>query len=66
LLPAEEAKARLREIVEGFFFRRLKRRGREAHSDDCFGRSTCGKSVSRRTYQRPESGTNPRKFHTAV
>jgi hypothetical protein len=41
LLSAQEAKDRLREIVEGFFFRRL-RRGMQGASGDCSSKARLG------------------------
>jgi len=70
LLSAEQAKARLREIVEGFFFRRLK--GEDGKHIRCLlikaGRAsspTCGKPGSYCRYD-PWIGRNPGKLYTAV
>jgi hypothetical protein len=67
LLSAQEAKERMREIVEGFFVRRLrtedgKRVGRLLALETPHLRQN-GPAPQANA---PKRGRNPRKFHTAV
>ena len=67
LLSAEEAKERLRDIVEGFFFRRLRTEGGKR-----VGRLLALETPHLRQIEpapqvtSPESGRSPGEFHTAV